>query len=59
MTERSIAQQQAAQSATEDYIRQVAASPADDIAKAKSLLDSGAITVAEYDQLKAAALARG
>ncbi len=59
MTERSIAQQQAMLAAADDYIRQVAASPADDIAKAKSLLDSGAITVAEYDQLKAAALARG
>lgn len=59
MTQRSVAQHQAAQTAAEDYIRHVASSPADDIVKAKSLLDSGAITVAEYDQLKAAALARG
>ncbi len=59
MTERAVASQQAAQSAAEDYIRQVASSPTDDIAKAKSLLDSGAITQAEFDSLKATALARG
>lgn len=58
MTERSIAQQQAAQSAADDYIRQVAGSPAHDIAKAKELLDAGAITQAEFEQLKGAALAR-
>ncbi|QTV79272.1 SHOCT domain-containing protein [Microbacterium sp. NIBRBAC000506063] len=58
MTERAVAQQQAAQAAADDYIRSVAGSPTDDIAKAKSLLDSGAITQAEYEQLKAAALAR-
>ncbi len=48
-----------AQQATEDYIRSVATAndPASQIASAKSLLDSGAISQAEFDQLKAKALA--
>jgi hypothetical protein len=61
MSQRAIEQQQAAQSAQADYIRSVAAasgsSSADQIASAKSLLDSGAITQAEFDALKAKALA--
>ena len=43
----------------DDYVRSTAGagSPAADIEKAKSLLDSGAITQAEFDGLKAKALA--
>jgi hypothetical protein len=50
------AQQQKA--ATDEYIRSVAgASPTDQIAQAKQLLDQGAITQEEFDQIKAKALA--
>jgi uncharacterized membrane protein YcgQ (UPF0703/DUF1980 family) len=59
MGERKAAQMQRMQSDTDSYIRTVASSsdPAGQIANAKSLLDSGAITQAEFDQLKAKALA--
>lgn len=55
------ARQQAAlnrmKSESESYIRQVAGrSPATDIAEAKSLLDAGTITQAEFERLKAKAL---
>ncbi|MGB8020191.1 MAG: SHOCT domain-containing protein [Candidatus Nanopelagicales bacterium] len=53
----AMAQQQAAQ---EKYIQSVAAktaTPAEQIADAKALFDSGAISQAEYDALKAKALA--
>lgn len=58
MAQRSAAGQLQAQAAGEGYIRSVAGtkSPADEIASAKGLLDSGAITPAEYDALKARAL---
>ncbi len=59
MQKRSLAQAQAIQSAQEQYIRQAAGaapSAADDIAKAKSLLDAGTISQAEFDALKAKAL---
>jgi hypothetical protein len=57
MAQRSADRAQAAQSQANDYIRSVAGGEAEQIAKAKQLLDSGAITQAEYDQLKAKALA--
>ena len=58
MSERTVAAQQRAQTQADTYIRSVAGSSAtDDIAKAKSLLDSGTITQAEFDKLKASALA--
>ena len=42
----------------DSYVRQTAASasPAEQIAQAKQLLDSGAITQQEFDRLKQAAL---
>lgn len=58
MAERSQKEARQYQSATNDYIRQVAGtSPADEISKAKALLDSGAITPDEFAHLKARALA--
>jgi uncharacterized membrane protein len=58
MAERSQKQVQAVQAQQDAYIKSVAssASPADQIAQAKSLLDSGAISQAEFDALKAKAL---
>ena len=59
MGERQAAQMQAAQSQFDDRIRSASpsSSAADQIASAKALLDSGAIDQAEFDQLKAKALA--
>ena len=57
MAQRSQKEARQYQAATDDYIRQVAgSSPADEIAKAKALLDSGAITPEEFAHLKAHAL---
>lgn len=57
MGERAQAQVQEVQQAQDDYIRHVAGGSAAQIAEAKKLLDSGAITEAEYAALKAKALA--
>jgi hypothetical protein len=59
MAHRSQAQQRAAQADFDSYVQSVAAagSPADQIAKAKDLLDAGVIDQAEFDSLKAKALA--
>ena len=59
MGERAQQRAQAQQAQVDDYVRTVAASgsPTEEIAKGKQLLESGAITQAEFDQLKAKALA--
>jgi hypothetical protein len=61
MAERSTQQVQAQQAVADQYIRSVSGSggPASEIETAKNLLDSGAITQAEYDSLKAKALGQG
>jgi hypothetical protein len=59
MTERAIKQQEAAQSQMDKYVQSVAAQtdPAEQIAKAKGLLDAGTISQTEFDQIKQKALA--
>ena len=57
MRERSMKQAQTQQQQFDDYVRDTAGGSAAQIAKAKELLDSGAITQAEFDALKAKALA--
>jgi hypothetical protein len=59
MTERAVKQQEAAQAQVDQYVQSVAGKgdPAEQIAKGKQLLDSGAITQAEFDQIKQKALA--
>lgn len=59
IAERNAAEARAAQKHFDDYVRDAAGSggPATEIAKAKELLDSGAITQSEYEQAKQKALA--
>jgi hypothetical protein len=59
MADRNLAQMQQQKAATDEYIRSVSGGPAAEIEKAKGLLDSGAITQAEFDSMKAKALASG
>ena len=63
MAERAAVRQQQAQDQFEGYVRTVASSgeasaaPAEQITQAKQLLDAGTIDQAEFDRLKAKALA--
>jgi Short C-terminal domain/Phospholipase_D-nuclease N-terminal len=59
MAERRMKEAQASQAQFDEYVRQSAGTggAAAEIEKAKQLLDSGAITQAEFDALKAKALA--
>jgi Short C-terminal domain/Phospholipase_D-nuclease N-terminal len=57
MRERSIQQAQQQKEQFDSYVRDAAGGSADQIAKAKQLLDSGAITQDEFAALKAKALA--
>jgi hypothetical protein len=62
MAERAAARQQQTQEQFEGYVQSVAttgdatATPTDQIAQAKQLLDAGTIDQAEFDRLKAKAL---
>lgn len=57
MARRNIEQAEAARSEMDNYVRSVAGSgAAGEIERAKGLLDSGAITQAEFDAIKAKAL---
>lgn len=57
MAERQARSAQRAEAATTDYIRSVAtASPTQEIAKAKELLDAGTLTQSEFEAVKAKAL---
>lgn len=58
MQQRAVAAAQAEQRAVEAYVQDLAGvSPADQISRAKALLDAGTITEDEYAVLKAKALA--
>ena len=59
MADRSVKQAQAQQQEFDSYVQNVAAKsgPAGEIENAKKLLDAGTITQAEFDSLKAKALA--
>ncbi|HME02513.1 MAG TPA: PLDc N-terminal domain-containing protein [Solirubrobacteraceae bacterium] len=57
MTERSVKQQQAAQTEIDAYVKSVAQpDPTQQIAKGEELLKQGTITQAEFDQIKQKAL---
>jgi hypothetical protein len=56
MRERGMQQARAQKAEFDDYVREAAGGPADQIAKAKALLDEGTITQEEFDSIKAKAL---
>ena len=59
MAERQAKGAQEARAATDEYIRSVAsASPTQEIAKAKELLDAGTLTQEEFEAVKAKALSQ-
>ncbi len=57
MGERAVAEAKASKAEADEYIRSVASGAVGEIAKAKELLDAGAITPEEFATLKAKALA--
>lgn len=58
MTERTLERQSQAQEQMADYVRSVShnATPAEEIANAKQLLDAGTISSSEFEQMKLKAL---
>jgi hypothetical protein len=56
LRERSVKQAQDQQAAFDQYVRDAAGGSAAEIAKAKQLLDEGAISQAEFEAIKAKAL---
>lgn len=59
MAERSAQEAQQQKASMDEYIRSVSGGPTAQIADAKALLDQGAISQAEFDQIKQQALAAG
>ena len=57
MAQRNVEQAQAAKAEFDQYVRDTAGGAGAEIAHAKQLLDGGTITQAEFDQIKAKALA--
>jgi Short C-terminal domain/Phospholipase_D-nuclease N-terminal len=57
MTQRALDRAQSQRADMDSYVRSVAGGAADEIERAKGLLDSGAITQTEFDAIKAKALA--
>lgn len=57
MAQRNLAEAQARKAEFDSYVRETAGGPGAEIAHAKQLLETGAITQAEFDQIKQKALA--
>jgi hypothetical protein len=56
MTQRALDRAQSQRADLDSYVRSVAGGAADEIERAKALLDSGAITQAEFDAIKQKAI---